>query len=214
MNVAGEIGGLTGALYQVSLFIFGLVAVNHEWEYVQGNIVGINLGVAALVGIINSLSDRMLAYWTNFSVGVHVFGSLAIFITLLATAPTRQSAKWLFTQTYDYTGWDNTGLAFMIGFLLPGYTFIGYDASAHLSEETQNSHTAASKGMIHSMLWSILGGWLLVIAYFACIQDYDATLTTPYGFPVVQILVDCAGQAGGVGFLRSAGAIATTERNV
>lgn len=71
------------------------------------------------------------------------------------------------------------------------------------------------------MLWSILGGWLLVIAYFACIQDYEQTLvrlvgektkfpitmltfyslhlsqTTPYGFPVVQILVDCAGTAGG-----------------
>ncbi|KAI9022694.1 amino acid/polyamine transporter I [Hyaloraphidium curvatum] len=197
MNIAGEIGGITGACYQVSLFIYGLIAINHEFEYKQGYIVAINLGVMVLAGLVNSVSDRTLAIWTNFSVGVHVFGSLAIFITLLATAPTRQSAKWLFTEVVDLTGWNNYGLAFMIGFLLPGYTFIGYDASAHLSEETQSSHTAASKGMIHSMIWSIVGGWLLVIAYFACIQNYEQTLTTPYGFPVVQILVDCAGQVGG-----------------
>lgn len=70
------------------------------------------------------------------------------------------------------------------------------DASAHVSEETNNSHTAASKGMIYSMLLSIVGGWLLLIAYFVCIQDYEATLATSYGFPVTQILVDCAGVNG------------------
>lgn len=43
--------------------------------------------------------------------------------------------------------------------------------------------------MIHSLAWSILGGWLLLISYFVCIQDYDATLATTYGFPVVQVSI-------------------------
>ncbi|KAI9025730.1 amino acid/polyamine transporter I [Hyaloraphidium curvatum] len=196
-NAVGELAGITGVAYQVSLFIVGLVNIQTPWEYTQGTVVGIAIALLFAQGLLNSLNERLLAHFTEASVFIHVFGSLAIFITLLATSPKLQSASWLFTTVVNETGWESNGFAFLLAFLLPGWTFVGYDASAHVSEETQNSHTAAAKGMIHSLLWSIVGGWLLLIAYFVTIQDYEATLTTSYGFPVVQILVDNAGPVGG-----------------
>lgn len=134
-NFMGEIGGISGVAFQVATFIVGAVEIHQPWDYSVGYIVGIAIALLVLQGIINSVSEHALGLWTNFSVFVHVFGSLAIFVTLLATAPTRQSAKWLFTEVVNYTGWDSNGFAFVLAFLLPGWTFVGYDASAHVSGE-------------------------------------------------------------------------------
>lgn len=103
----------------------GAVEIHIPFEYGQGAVVGLAIGLVILMGAVNSISEHSLALWSNFSVGVHVFGSLAIFITLLATAPTRQSASFLFTDVVNLTGWDSNGFAFLLGFLLPGWTFVG-----------------------------------------------------------------------------------------
>ena len=39
--------------------------------------------------------------------------------------------------------------AVMIGLLMAQYTFPGFDASAHVSEETHNASTAAPRGIVN-----------------------------------------------------------------
>jgi amino acid transporter len=51
-----------------------------------------------------------------------------------------------------------------LGFLLTMYTFTGYDASAHLSEETHEAEMAAPRGLYKSILYSAIGGWALLLA--------------------------------------------------
>ena len=51
-----------------------------------------------------------------------------------------------------------------IGGLLTQYTITGYDASAHLSEETQEAADTAAKGMWRSIFYSAIGGWILLLA--------------------------------------------------
>jgi len=50
-----------------------------------------------------------------------------------------------------------------LGFLLTQYTITGFDASAHLSEETSTASTAAAKGIWRSILYSVLGGYVLLL---------------------------------------------------
>jgi amino acid transporter len=51
-----------------------------------------------------------------------------------------------------------------IGFLLTMYTFTGYDASAHLSEETRGAERAAPRGIWTSIVYSAIGGWAVLLA--------------------------------------------------
>jgi amino acid transporter len=51
-----------------------------------------------------------------------------------------------------------------LGFLLTMYTFTGYDASAHLSEETHDAERAAPRGLWTSIAYSAVGGWALLLA--------------------------------------------------
>ena len=51
------------------------------------------------------------------------------------------------------------------GLLLPAYTITGFDASAHTAEETIGAARAIPRGMIHSVFWSGLFGWLMLCGH-------------------------------------------------
>ena len=51
-----------------------------------------------------------------------------------------------------------------IAAILTQYTITGYDASAHLSEETKSAADGAAKGIWRSIFYSAIGGWILLLA--------------------------------------------------
>ena len=61
-----------------------------------------------------------------------------------------------------------------LGFLLTQYTITGYDASAHLSEETQHAAAAAARGIWQSIFYSAIGGWVLLLSFLFAVQDEAA----------------------------------------
>ena len=60
-----------------------------------------------------------------------------------------------------------------IAAILTQYTITGYDASAHLSEETKSAADAAAKGIWRSIFYSAIGGWILLLAFLFAVQDAD-----------------------------------------
>ena len=85
----------------------------------------------------------------------------------------------VFTSTVNNTGFfggKTSGFGFIfvilpIGALLTQYTITGYDASAHLSEETHSAANSAAKGIWRSILYSAIGGWLLLLAFLFAVQN-------------------------------------------
>ena len=57
------------------------------------------------------------------------------------------------------------------GFLLTQYTITGFDACAHLSEETSSASTAAAKGIWRSIFYSAIGGYVLLLCVVFAIPD-------------------------------------------
>ncbi len=57
-----------------------------------------------------------------------------------------------------------------LGFLLTQYTITGFDASAHLSEETQAASEGAAKGIWRSIAYSAIGGWILLLAFLFAVR--------------------------------------------
>ena len=51
-----------------------------------------------------------------------------------------------------------------LGFLLTMYTITGYDASAHVSEETHGAEDSAPKGIWRSVFYSAVIGWIVLLA--------------------------------------------------
>src|SRR5205814_2219591 len=53
---------------------------------------------------------------------------------------------------------------FLTGLLMAQYTITGYDASAHMSEETRQASMGAAWGMVMSVVVSVVFGFILLVA--------------------------------------------------
>ena len=61
------------------------------------------------------------------------------------------------------------------------YTITGYDASAHMSEETHKASLGAAWGMVMSVVVSVIFGFILLVAVtFVVPNDKDAAAAGVY----------------------------------
>ena len=130
--------------------------------------------------LINHLGIRLTTLLTDFS-GYLIFGvTIVLTLALLAGALGHGidvSRLWTFTNYSGDVGggvWpQNSSMlgVFLLGLLLPIYTITGFDASAHTSEETVSAQRAVPRGIVSSILWSGLAGWIMLCAFVLAIPD-------------------------------------------
>lgn len=77
----------------------------------------------------------------------------------------------------------------------------GFDASAHLSEETNNAAWNAPLGVLMSVGISAIFGFFLLVSLLFSIQDFDKTVDSGVGQPVLQILIDVFGNKGAIALM-------------
>jgi amino acid transporter len=133
------------------------------------------VAIIVIVGsqaLFNHIGIRATTILTDFS-GYLIFAvAIILTICMLAYAPSIDIGR-LFTFT-NYTGdpggavWPHTDsllMAFLLGLLLPAYTVTGFDASARTSEETRHAAVNVPRGMIRSVFWSFLFGWIMICSF-------------------------------------------------
>jgi amino acid permease (GABA permease) len=149
-------------------------------------------------GLLNTFGVNLVKLLSNISAWWHLVG-VAVIVVLLAFVPDKhQTLSYTFTHFENHFGWTNVVYVFLIGLLMAQYTYTGFDASAHIAEETHGAATNAPKGIVNSVIVSIIAGWVLLIAVTAAIQDYDGELASATGLPAAQIFVDAAGHKLGL----------------
>ena len=75
--------------------------------------------------------------FVNGAAAVLQMGSLVAFaVALLVRAPRFNSAKFVFTETYNGSGFDSVSYVAAVGLITSLWGFAGYEASAHMAEET------------------------------------------------------------------------------
>ncbi len=73
-----------------------------------------------------------------------------------------------------------TFVAILMGMLYPLFTITGFDASAHVSEETKDAQNTVHKGMLTSVFWSLVFGFILALGMVMALPDvYTALAADP-----------------------------------
>ncbi len=151
-------------------------------------------------GLLNTFGVTVVKLLSDVSAWWHLVG-VAIIVGVLFIVPDHhQSFTWTFTHYVNQTGFSFAGApvyACLIGLLMTQYTLTGYDASAHVAEETIGAQVEAPKAIVRSVWVSILAGWILLIAVTAAIQNYSAERGSTTGLPPAQIFIDAAGRHTG-----------------
>ncbi len=83
------------------------------------------------------------------------------------------------------TGWTGgafiTVYLFSLGLLLAQYTITGFDASAHVSEETKGARTEAPKAIVRSIYISAIAALVLNLSMIAALPKKSDTDGRTYG---------------------------------
>lgn len=189
-NLLGQIT-ITGGINFTFTNSFACIwALATGYTFTQVNLLttfGVTLFIHASI---NTLPTRVLAWVSCFSACWQVIGAIFLVFLLPSVAPTHQTASFVFTEFqgvgFVTSGLPNNAYIFFCGMLMAAFTFTGYDACGHLSEETRVADRNAAYGIILSVFFTCIMGLLYVLALVFSIQN-PADLftgnpnTAPYG---------------------------------
>ena len=182
LNLIGLIAVTAGVSYGCATFIdLTLTTYSASWaeNYSLNRVFIIFVVVLALAASLNIFSSHLMAVMNNVSVWWHVVGASIIVLILIFVPDQHQSFSYVFTERFNNSGYFNAetstlGFWFVVvpfGFLLTQYTITGFDACAHLSEETSSASSAAAKGIWRSIFYSAIGGYILLLCVVFAIPD-------------------------------------------
>jgi amino acid transporter len=116
---------------------------------------------------------------------------VAVIVAILLLVPSHlQSFSFVFGHRINNSGFGNHMYWYYVlplGFLLTMYTITGYDASAHVSEETHGAAQSAPRGIYRSVLYSAIIGWIVLLAITFAIQQSKLTTITGSSYPALAI---------------------------
>jgi amino acid permease (GABA permease) len=190
-NLLGQIGITAGIDFGLALFADAFLNALFNYPTDPIWIIVLYTVVLFLHGLLNTFGVGLVALLNDISVWWHLSGVAIIFLVLFFVPSHHQSVGFVFTKFVNNTGFGSGIYVFLIGLLLAQYTFTGYDASAHMTEETHNAAVAGPRGIVWSIIVSLIAGWVLLIAVTGAIQDYEAERTAVT--PGAQVFLDAAG---------------------
>ena len=196
-NFLGQVAVTAGIDFGAAFFVHALLSLVFNLSTAHWVTIVIYAIILLVHGMLNQFGIRLVALLNDISVWWHIFGVLII-VGVLAFAPSHhQSASFVFGHFYNGTGLSVPAFYIvLIGLLLAQYTFTGYDASAHMTEETRDAATAGPRGIVASIVVSLIAGWVLLIGVTFAIQNYAGEVGSATGVPPAQIFLDAIGKTG------------------
>jgi amino acid permease (GABA permease) len=193
-NFLGQVAVTAGIDFGAAFFLNALLDLQFGFDARPWHTILLFGLILVLHGLLNSFGVRLVALLNDVSVWWHILGVLIIVAVLAFVPDHHQSASFVFGHFVNNTGWGSTFYVALLGLLLAQYTFTGYDASAHMTEETRSADTAGPRGIVMSIVVSLIAGWVLLIGVTFAIQSYANALAAPdTGVPPAQIFVDAVG---------------------
>jgi choline transport protein len=168
----------------------------------------------------------------------HVVFFFALIVPLILLAR-RSTPEFVFTELINTQGWQSDGISWCLGLLTVTYCFMGemllwrrlveniltspgFDGAVHMSEEVQNAPTVIPRMLVQTIAINGTLAFAFVIVLLFCVGDYMAALSSPTGYPIIQIFYQATGSARAatamqcgivaVGFISSLGVVASVSR--
>jgi amino acid permease (GABA permease) len=196
-NFLGQVAVTAGIDFGAAFFLNAFLDLQWGFAASPGHTI-LLFGIILIAhGLLNSFGVKLVARLNDISVWWHIAGVLIIVGALIIAPSKHQSASFVFGHFVNNTGWGSTFYVALLGLLLAQYTFTGYDASAHMTEETHDAARSGPRGIVMSIVVSLAAGWVLLIGLTFAIQNYDGALKSSTGVPPAQIFIDAAGAVTG-----------------
>ncbi|HEY6055200.1 MAG TPA: amino acid permease [Gaiellaceae bacterium] len=184
LNLIGQIAVTAAIDYGAAIFWTALMNLWFPSVGTDTHTVFITFSAIMVAHLLLNLNGvRLLALLNSVSAWWHMAG-VAVIVVVLAVVPDHhQSIGFVFGKTINASGFSGNTFAhpvfwfvFGIGLLMAQYTITGFDASAHMSEETRTASRAAAWGIVMSIAVSVVFGFVLLVAVTFAVPDVKGTI--------------------------------------
>ena len=182
-NLLGQVAITAGIDFGLSAFICAFMGIAFDVEVTKVILIGTYTVVLAVHGLLNTFGVRLVAIFNNVSVWWHVAGVAIVVAMCIILPDSHTSLGTIFSFSQGPLGPGQvagihqrdrvqkspisilgiTAYVFLIGMLLAQYTITGYDASAHMTEETHDADVAGPNGIWKSIVISVFFGYILLL---------------------------------------------------
>jgi amino acid transporter len=183
LNLIGQVAVLAGVDYPCAGFLREALGLPDSRPVV----LALYAGVLVSHGVLNHIGIRVVTVLNELSAWYHLAGTALLVGALAWIAPLKPIA---FLAEHYVGKADNGalypfGYACLLGLLQAQWTFTGYDASAHVAEETKGAQQAAPRGIVNAVWVSALAGWIMLIVITLAIGDLRTTVDAENPFTYV-----------------------------
>lgn len=189
LNIVGLVAAIAGIDYGCAQFLTPLLGLESETSTLLV-VYGILLLSQALI---NHYSTRWVAWLNDFSVTVHIIG-VVVLIGALWIFASKQPLTFFFKAASSSDIHAPYGWLFLLGLLQAQWTYTGFDASAHVAEETLDPRRRAPQGMVMSVVVSGFFGYLLIMSLTWVIPSVSQVLNAKdaggHSLPAVLAIVE------------------------
>jgi amino acid transporter len=186
---ASALGGPGAGWFVAWLSIVGLIAAEAGIDYscaqfmlpffrvtVSPRNIFITFAITLIIhGMLNQYGVKLVARLNDISVTVHIVGVLAIVAGIFWFAPL-QPVGFLLTPSPVASIKAPFIWLFLLGLLQAQWTYTGFEASAHMCEETSNARKSAPWGIVLSVAVSGIAGYALLLALTLAIHSVPGVL--------------------------------------
>ena len=170
-NTLGMFAILAGIDYGLAQLLIGLM----NWPSTPAFTFLVYAILLLSHAVLNHRGIRIVTWLNSFSAWYHI-GVVILLVGLLGAKGFAQPLSFL-THFHNTDGFS-ASYSFLIGLLLAQWTLTGYDASAHVTEETLDPRRNAPWGIFISVAVSIVAGFVMLAVITLSIPD----LTQAEGF--------------------------------
>ena len=175
-NFLGNGAGDAAFAYSWATFLSAAVVMSGGATITSQDLVAISILILLVWSGLNFFRIDKVGMFNNMAVIAHMGTIGLMFFALFAGSKKLQSAEWVFTSYNNETGFNNQGYVLVMGLLTSVYCFSGFEASAHMAEETHGSRTNAPNGLINTVLATGIGGLLILFPLLFATTDINNVL--------------------------------------
>jgi len=181
-SIIGWIACTAGIEFGMGIFLTLYLGLDYNNPWVILGITGI---IILLHSLINIYGIRIVAWFNDFSVKVHIIG-VVILVSLLLIFGQRNSVSSAFFIRDKFTG--GIVAQFAQPLLMSAWTLMAFDAAASVSEESINPSKVVPWGMFYAVVVSAFLGVILLISLNFAMPDLKQPLDTkmPFSLYIIQ----------------------------
>lgn len=184
-NFLGNAAGDAAFSYTWATFLSASIAISGGEVLSTQLLCLISIAVLLLWSFLNFFRIDTVGSFNHLAVFAHVGAIFFIIIACFTVASPLESTAWVFTEYVNDTGFESDVYVVMMGLLTGVYCFTGFEASAHMAEETHGSRTSAPNGVINTVLATGAGGLLVIVPVLYATANVDQSLNGTSGNAVV-----------------------------